>query len=56
MIQPKNQTEDLLLSITKNCETINEQTHGKVEETLEFKVTKPRQIFHFNSQIQIKGD
>ena len=56
MIQPKNQTEDLLLSITKICETNNEQTHGKVEETLEFKVTKPRQIFHFNQQIQIKGD
>ena len=23
MIQPKNETEDLLLSITKNCETLN---------------------------------
>ena len=56
MIQPKNQTEDLLLSITKNCETLIEQTHRKVEETLEFKMTKPRQKFHFNQQIQIKGD
>ena len=55
MIQPKNQTEDLLLSITKNCETLIEQTHGKAEETLEFKMTKPIQKFHFNHQIQIKG-
>ena len=36
MIKPKNETEDLLLSITKNCETLIEQTHIKFEETLEF--------------------
>ena len=29
MIQPKNETEDLLLSITNNCETLIEQTHRK---------------------------
>ena len=56
MIRPKNQTEDLLLSITKNCETLIEQTHRKPEETLEFKMTKPREIFHFKPPIQIKGD
>ena len=37
MIRTKNQTEALLLSITKNCETLIEQTHTKPEETLEFK-------------------
>ena len=31
MIQPKNQTEDLLLSITKNCEMLIKQTHRKAE-------------------------
>ena len=56
MIRPKNQIEDLLLSITKNCETLIEQTHRKPEETLEFKMTKPREIFHFKPPIQIKGD
>ena len=56
MIRPKNQTEDLLLSITKNCETINQQTHTKAQETLEFKTTKPREPFHFNPPIQVKGD
>ena len=29
MIRPKNQTEDLLFSITKNCETLIDQTHIK---------------------------
>ena len=38
MIQPKNETEDFLLSITKNCETLIDQTHREPEETLEFKM------------------
>ena len=56
MIRPKNQTEDLLLSITKNCETLIKQTHRKADETLEFKMIKPREIFHFKPSIQIQGD
>ena len=56
MIRPKTETEDLLLSITKNCETIIEQTHRKAEETLEFKMTKQRETFHFNPPIHAKGD
>ena len=56
MIQPKNETEDLLLSITKNCETLIEQTHRKSEETLEFKMLKPRETIHFNPPIQTKGN
>ena len=56
MIRPKNETEDLLLSITKNCEILIQQTHRKAEETLEFKMIKPRKTFHFNPPIQIRGD
>ena len=56
MIIPKNGTEDLLLSISKNCENLIQQTHRKPEETLEFKMIKPRQTFHFNPPIQTKGD
>ena len=56
MIQPKSETEDLLLSITKNCEMLIEQTHRKAEETLEFKMNKPREIFHFSPSIQVKED
>ena len=56
MIRPKNQTENLLLSITKNCESLIKQTHRKAEETLEFQMNKSREIFHFNPPIQVKED
>ena len=56
MIQPKNETEDLFLSITKNCEMLIDQTHKKAEETLEFKMIKPKETFHFNPPIQVKED
>ena len=56
MIRPKNETEDLLLSITKNCETLIEQTHRKAEETLDFKMIKSRETFHFSQSIQIQGN
>ena len=47
MIRPKNETEDLLHSITKNCEKPNKQTHTKPQEALEFKLTQPRETFSF---------
>ena len=56
MIRPKNQTEYLLLSITKNCETLIKQTHTKPRETMEVKMTKPRETYHFNPPIQVKED
>ena len=56
MIRPKNETENLLLSITKNCETLIKQTHRKAEETLEFKMTKPKETFHFKPTISIEGE
>ena len=55
MIRHKTQTEDFLLSITKNCQTLIEQYHRKPEETLEFKMNKPRETFHFKPPIQVKG-
>ena len=54
MVRPKNETEDLFLSITKNCETLIQQTHTKPQETLEFKMTKPKETFHFNPPIEVK--
>ena len=56
MIRPKNQTEDLLLSITKSCQTLIEQTRTKPQKTLEFKMTKPKETFHFNPPIHVKED
>ena len=52
MIQPRNETKNLLLQITKNCRTFIEQTHTEQHETLEFKLTKPKEIF-FQSTILI---
>ena len=37
MIRTKNETEGLLLSITKNCQTLIEQTHRRAEETWNLK-------------------
>ena len=56
MIRPKKETEDLILSKTKNCETLVEQTHRKPEDALEFKMIKPRETFHFRPPIQVKVD
>ena len=56
MIRPKNETEDLLLSINKNFETPIQQTHRKAEETLETKLIKARETSHFNPPIETKGD
>ena len=55
-IQPKNETEDLLISITKKYETLIKQTHRKPVETREFKMIKPRATFPFNPPTHIKGD
>ena len=52
----KNQTEDLFLSKTKNCQRLFNQTQRNPEETLEVKLNKPRKVFHFNPPIQITGD
>ena len=56
MIRAKNETEDLLPAITKNCKTLIKQTQTKSEETLEFKIIISRQSFHFNPPIQLKED
>ena len=56
MIRPENETEDLLLSITETCETLIGQTHTKPQETLEFKMIKTRETFHFNPPVEVKED
>ena len=55
MIRLENETEDLLLSFTKICETLIKQTHTQPQETLEVKLTNPRQTFSFKLPIQIEG-
>ena len=39
----KNQTKDFLLSLTKNCQKLDNQTQRKPRETLEFKFIRARE-------------
>ena len=55
MIRPETETEDLLLSITKNLETLITQTHRKPGETLELKLSQSRQIVQFSPPISVEG-
>ena len=55
MVQPKNETEDFLLSITKNCEIVIKQTHTKPQETIEFNLTESRETFSFKPSIWNEG-
>ena len=54
IIRPKHETEDLLLSISKNCQMLIEQTHTKPQETLEFKMIKSRETFRSNPPVEVK--
>ena len=55
MIRPKNETEGLLLSIPKNCETPIKTTHKKAEESSEFKLIKPGETFSSKPPISFEG-
>ena len=55
MIRPNNGTKDLLLSITKNCQTLFHRTHRKLQEVPEFKLDTLRKTIRFNPPIQIEG-
>ena len=54
MIRPRNETEDLLLSVTRNCETFIKQTHTKPQESLEFKLTQSSKTFSSKPPIPIE--
>ena len=54
MIRPRIETEDLLLTINKNCETPIKQTYRKSEEMLEFRMIESIQTFHFTPSIPIE--
>ena len=55
MVRSKNETENLLLLITKNCETPFEETNTKAQETLEIELTKSWETFSFKPPIPIEG-
>ena len=56
MFGHKTETEDLKLSITKNCETLIARTHTKPHETLEPKLTKTREAFSCKPPVNLGLD
>ena len=48
MVRPKDEREDLLISITKNGQTLIEQTHTKAQEKLNLKLSLEVYNFIFN--------
>ena len=56
MIRPRIETEDLLLSIIKNCERLIKQTHIKAQEALDFKLTQHMETFSFKPSIVLGLD
>ena len=52
---PKNETEDLLLSLPKDFERDIEQTQKKRQGPLEFKLTQPKETFSYRPSI-LPGD
>ena len=55
MVLPEIKPEDVLLSITKNCEPLIKQTHKKPQETLECKLIKPKETISFKPLLSIAG-
>ena len=47
MIQPRNETEDLILSKTMDCETLIDEIHTKSQKTLEVRLTHAKETFAF---------
>ena len=54
-MRPMHETEDLLLSNTEKCETLIKQTHTRPHETLQFKLTKSKETFSFETLISVEG-
>ena len=54
MIRPRNDTEDLILSRSENCEMLIEQIHGKAAESFKLKLTQARETFFPNHQSQLR--
>ena len=55
MIILKTETKVLLLSITKNWETLHKETHTKPQVTIEFTLTKSTEAFSFKASISNEG-
>ena len=52
MIRPRNETEDLSLSITKHCEKLREQTDKKTTRNIRNLTYQPKRNVLFQSTLQ----
>ena len=52
-LSPADEIETLTLEIVKLMQKVEENTHTKAQEPLEFKLTKPKQNFNFDKQLII---
>ena len=55
MMGPKNEAEDSLLSVTKNCETLMEETKTKPQETFELRLAQSRETFSITPPNKLSG-
>ena len=59
IIRLKTETEDILRSKTKNCETLINQAHRKPQETLELRLNNQGKLSHlkhpFNLDLTLNG-
>ena len=53
MVRPRNEIEDSLFSLTKNCDTVVDQTHTNPQEALEYKPTKSSETFSLKPSINL---
>ena len=53
MIRPKNETEDLLLSITKNCDSLLNKLIQIHKKHLNFNSSKPEKLFHVKHHLTL---
>ena len=53
--RPKNETEDLLLSINKSVKRSFKKTHRKAEEASEFSLIRQREKFHYIPPMTVDG-
>ena len=56
LFRTRNESEDPIFSTNKNSETFNKQVHRKPQETLECKLTQPREVFSFKQSINLGVD
>ena len=54
--QPKNETDELLLSITKNTDSLIKRRQTKPQKILDFKMKKPTETISFDNSLNLEDE